>query len=352
MENVPIGIMKVLYLTPWYPSAKDQMAGLFVQKHVESIQAQGVDVRVIHSQGWRDLWQQWKQLKRTWGLPDLVQLNVIQKQGLLALWLKIRYKIPFLIVEHWSGYLSESGQFMQQSTTKRRLAHSIAKHASCILTVSQTLEKAMKQCGIQASHWGHINNIVDEFFYQGARNKEQGTRTLLHVSCFDERAKNTTALLQGFSVLCQQRKDIHLVMVGTGVDWLAAQRVANDLHIPSERITWTGEQTPQQVCEWMFHSDAFVLTSRYETAGVVLSEAAAVGLPILSTPVGIAPKLITPQTGILISQEQANNPYTLSQALTRIVDMNTYPSAAEEYRFSTVGKQLKDIYDSCLHCHI
>ena len=352
MENVPIGIMKVLYLTPWYPSAKDQMAGLFVQKHVESIQAQGVDVRVIHSQGWRDLWQQWKQLKRTWGLPDLVQLNVIQKQGLLALWLKMRYKIPFLIVEHWSGYLPESGQFMQQSTAKRRLARSIAEHASCILTVSQTLENAMKQCGIQASHWGHINNIVDEFFYQGTRNKEQGARTLLHVSCFDERAKNTTALLQGFSVLCQQHKDIHLVMVGTGVDWLAAQRVANDLHIPSERITWTGEQTPQQVCDWMQKADAFVLTSRYETAGVVLSEAAAVGIPILSTPVGIAPQLITPQTGILISQAQANNPNTLSQTLVRIVDMNTYPSTVKEYRFSTVGKQLTDIYDSCLHRHI
>lgn len=352
MENVPIGIMKVLYLTPWYPSAKDQMAGLFVQKHVESILAQGVDVRVIHSQGWRDLWQQWKQLKRTWGLPDLVQLNVIQKQGLLALWLKMRYKIPFLIVEHWSGYLPESGQFMQQSTAKRRLARSIAEHASCILTVSQTLENAMKQCGIQASHWGHINNIVDEFFYQGTRNKEQGARTLLHVSCFDERAKNTTALLQGFSVLCQQRTDIHLVMVGTGVDWLAAQRVANDLHIPSERITWTGEQTPQQVCDWMQKADAFVLTSRYETAGVVLSEAAAVGIPILSTPVGIAPQLITPQTGILISQAQANNPNTLSQTLVRIVDMNTYPSTVKEYRFSTVGKQLTDIYDSCLHRHI
>ena len=352
MENVPIGIMKVLYLTPWYPSAKDQMAGLFVQKHVESIQAQGVDVRVIHSQGWRDLWQQWKQLKRTWGLPDLVQLNVIQKQGLLALWLKMRYKIPFLIVEHWSGYLPESGQFMQQSTAKRRLAYSIAKHASCILTVSQTLENAMKQCDIQASQWEHINNIVDEFFYQGVRSQESGVRNLLHVSCFDERAKNTTALLQGFSVLCQQRKDIHLVMVGTGVDWLAAQRIANDLHIPSERITWTGEQTPQQVCEWMYHSDAFVLTSRYETAGVVLSEAAAVGLPILSTPVGIAPQLITPQTGILISQEETNNSNTLSQALMRIVDMNTYPSAAEEYRFSIVGKQLKDIYDSYLHRHI
>ena len=344
--------MKVLYLTPWYPSEQDQMSGLFVQKHVEAVRAQGVDVRVIHSQGWKDLWLQWKELKRTWGLPDLVQLNVIQKQGFLALWLKIRHNIPYIIIEHWSGYLPENGQFMQQSAAKRRLAHSIAKHASCLLTVSQTLENAMKQCGIQASQWGHVNNIVDEFFYQGVRSKKSGVRTLLHVSCFDERAKNTTALLRGFSELCQQHKDIRLVMVGTGVDWRAAQRLANDLHIPSERIIWTGEQTPQQVCEWMYHSDAFVLTSRYETAGVVLSEAAATGLPILSTPVGITPQLITPQTGILVSQDEANDSHALAQYLARIVEMDTYPSAAEEYRFSTVGKQLKDIYDSCLHRNI
>lgn len=344
--------MKVLYLTPWYPSDKDQMSGLFVQKHVEAARAQGVDIRVIHSQGWKDLWQQWKELKRTWGLPDLVQLNVIQKQGLLALWLKKRYNIPYIIIEHWSGYLPENGQYMRQSVAKRRLAHSIAKHASRLLTVSPTLENAMKQCGIQASQWGHVNNIVDEFFYQGVRSKKSGVRTLLHVSCFDERAKNTTALLRGFSELCQQHKDIRLVMVGTGVDWRAAQRLANDLHIPSERIIWTGEQTPQQVCEWMYHSDAFVLTSRYETAGIVLSEAAATGLPILSTPVGIASQLITPQTGILVNQDEANDSHALAQYLARIVEMDTYPSAAEEYRFSTVGKQLKDIYDSCLHCYI
>lgn len=344
--------MKVLYLTPWYPSEQDLMSGLFVQKHVEAVRAQGVDVRVIHSQGWKDLWLQWKELKRTWGLPDLVQLNVIQKQGFLALWLKMHHNIPYIIVEHWSGYLPENGQFMQQSAAKRRLAYSIAKHASYLLTVSQTLENAMKQCGIQASQWGHVNNIVDEFFYQGVRSKKSGVRTLLHVSCFDERAKNTTALLRGFSELCQQRKDIRLVMVGTGVDWQAAQRIANDLRIPSERIVWTGEQTPQQVCEWMYHSDAFVLTSRYETAGVVLSEAAATGLPILSTPVGIAPQLITPQTGILVNQDEANDSHALAQYLADIVEMDIYPSAAEEYRFSTVGKQLKDIYDSCLHRNI
>ena len=88
------------------------MSGLFVQKHVEAVRAQGVDVRVIFSQGWRDLLVQWMLLRREWGLPDVVQLNVIQKQGALALWLKRRYGIPYVIIEHWSGYLPESGMYM------------------------------------------------------------------------------------------------------------------------------------------------------------------------------------------------------------------------------------------------
>ena len=45
-------------------------------------------------------------------------------------------------------------------------------------------------------------------------------------------------------------------------------------------IQFTGEQTPEQVKEWMDASDCFVLFSNYETAAVVLEEAAACGLPI------------------------------------------------------------------------
>ena len=51
--------MKILFLTPWYPSAKDAMSGLFVQKHVEAVRAQGCDVRVIFSTTWRDTRRQW-----------------------------------------------------------------------------------------------------------------------------------------------------------------------------------------------------------------------------------------------------------------------------------------------------
>ena len=92
-----------------------------MQKHVEAVRAQGVEVRVIFSDTWRDTWRQWKALRREGWMPDVVQLNVIQKQGILALWLKKRYRIPYVIVEHWSGYLPENGMFKRLSAIKKRI---------------------------------------------------------------------------------------------------------------------------------------------------------------------------------------------------------------------------------------
>lgn len=327
------------------------MSGLFVQKHAEAVRAQGVDVRVIHSQGWCDLWRQWQTLQREGWMPDAVQLNVIQKQGLLALRLKKHYGIPYIIVEHWSGYLPENGGYKAQSPLKKHFAERICHEADIILTVSPMLERAMQACGLKAMHWGRINNVVDDFFYSQYRNTEI-PKILLHVSCFDERAKNISALLRGFAALCERRSDVRLIMVGTGVDWQASYDLARDLHIPDEQIVWTGEQTPEQVCKWLQQSGAFVLTSRYETAGIVLSEAAATGTPILSTPVGIAEEIIIPETGIIVSQENVNRPKRLSEYMEAILAMSKYSSRAQEYRAGSVGRQLKEIYDSCLHYNI
>lgn len=275
------------------------MAGLFVQKHADAVRAQGVDVRVIHSLSLRDTWHQWKALQREGWTPDVVQLNVIQKQGLLALWLKWRYGIPYVIVEHWSGYLPESGQFRKMSRLKQRLYRKIASEASMILTVSDRHAQAMRDCGIRNEHWGRIDNVVEDFFFESRiKSQESRTKTLLHVSCFDERAKNVKGLLRAAKMLSEKRQDWKLVLVGTGVDYEDVRAYAESLDFHEGLLEWTGELPPREVAERMHKADAFVLSSRYETYGVVLAEAAAAGLPILSTPVGIAeelPALIVPQ---------------------------------------------------------
>lgn len=344
--------MKILYLTPWYPSEKDAMLGLFVQKHAEAVRAQGCDVQVIHSLSLTDTWRQWKALRREGWMPDVVQLNVIQKQGLLALWLKKHFHIPYLIVEHWSGYLPENGQFMQLSRLKRKLYQNIAKEAAMVLTVSDRHAEAMKACGIQNDHWERIHNVVDDFFFEksGYRDTEmpEHRKTLLHVSCFDERAKNVKGLLRAAKMLSEKRQDWQLVLVGTGIDYKDVRAYADSLDFPEGLLLWTGELTPKEVANWMHKSDAFVLSSRYETYGVILAEAAAAGVPVLSTPVGIAEEV----GALLVPQEIAQNkPGRFAEFMETVLwnaPQCTTPIDASRFSSEAVGKKLKEIYEQAL----
>ena len=344
--------MKVLILTPWYPSDTDAMSGLFVQKHVEAVRAQGAEVRVIFSQGWRDTWNQWRAIEREGWMPDVVQLNVIQKQGLLALWLKRRFSIPYIIIEHWSGYLPGNGQFRQMSSLQKRFYQRIASQAEMILTVSQALQRAMQSNGIEAKSWGTIDNVVDEFFSKHSTlNTQHSTiKTLLHVSCFDEKAKNVKGLLRAAKMLSERRQDWSLVLVGTGVDYRDVRAYADALEIPEGLLRWTGELTPQEVANEMHRADALVLSSRYETYGVVLAEAATARLPILSTPVGIAEEV----ADLIVPQEVAvSKPGRFAEFIETILfhqeRLDKKTNLCERFTAERIGKHLMDIYDSCLH---
>lgn len=327
------------------------MSGLFVQKHVEAVRAQGAEVRVIFSQGWRDTWNQWRAIEREGWLPDVVQLNVIQKQGLLALWLKRRFYIPYIIIEHWSGYLPENGQFRQMSSLQKRFYQRIASQAEMILTVSSALQRAMQSNGIEAKSWGTIDNVVDEFFKLSAFSRQHSEKkTLLHVSCFDEKAKNVKGLLRAAKMLSERRQDWSLVLVGTGVDYRDVRAYADALEIPEGLLRWTGELTPQEVANEMHRADALVLSSRYETYGVVLAEAATARLPILSTPVGIAEEV----ADLIVPQEVAvSKPGRFAEFIETILfhqeRLDPKPNLCERFTAERIGQHLMDIYDSCLH---
>jgi len=326
------------------------MLGLFVQKHVEAVRAQGCEVRVIFSQTWRDTWRQWRALRREEWMPDIVQLNVIQKQGLLALWLKHRYGIPYVIIEHWSGYLPENGQYMRQPAVKRWFAERVAEQASAIMPISIALAKAMQDCGIRNKRWQKVYNVVDDFFFEGVesrKSKAESRKTLLHVSCFDEKAKNVKGLLRAAKMLSEKRQDWQLVLVGTGIDYKDVRAYAESLSFPEGILRWTGELTPREVAEEMSHADAFVLNSNYENAPVVLSESMASGIPVIATRAGGMPEMIADECGILVPPR---NDRALTEAMEHMLDHHSeYDRAAirqagKKYSYEAVGKQLKEIY--------
>ncbi len=345
--------MKVLFFSAWYPTEHDAMSGLFVQKHADAVRQAGADVRVLYSEKTGLAWfcemvRELRRLQKEWGLPDVVQMNVLDKNGVLALWLKRRYHIPYVIVEHWSGYLPANKSF--KGGWHGCVMRHIAKHASCILPVSNMLGEAMRACGIENAHWHKINNVVDDFFYTTPVDlipRKIDKIRLLHVSCFDEKAKNVQGLLLAYRNALNANPNIELVLVGTGVDFQVDKAYADSLNFPAESITWTGELTPQEVCRWMYSSDAFVLFSRYETFAVVLAESQVVGLPIITSRVaGIAEDLPT-DCGIVVAPEDEQ---ALTQAILYMSEhLQDYPAEkirpyGKQYSFEEVGTSLTDIY--------
>jgi glycosyltransferase involved in cell wall biosynthesis len=350
--------MKVLFLSAWYPTERDAMAGLFVKKHAEAVAQQGHDVRVLFSEktglSWaRDMYKSWKRLKKDWGKPDIVQMNVLDKNGLIALWLKQRYHIPYTIIEHWSGYLPANFAF--RGGWHGWIMRKIAQEASCILPVSQMLEDAMKNCGITNTHWQRIHNVVDDFFYQPITPitiTPKGNKfRFLHVSCFDEKAKNIQGILRGARKIANERQDFELVIIGTGVDYKMDVDYAKSLNFPEGIVHFIGEQTPLQVAEWMQQSDAFVLFSRFETFAIVLAEAMAVGIPIIcSKTAGIAEYLPT-ECGVVV---EVDDDVSFTEALREMVaHHNKYSPEqirkhGQQYTYRNVGKKLMEIYNSVL----
>ena len=365
--------IKVLYLSEWYPHRYDNASGRFVRGHAISAVKQGVDVCVLYfykvprgdqpalfeqqTEGVKEVYVYyscgysaallcgWKYVKEHWGTPDLCQLNVLTKNAILPLWLKITRGIPYIIVEHWTGYYPESGAF--RGIIRNICARVAARNAKMILTVSSELAEHMQRHGLKNKDYRLVRNVVYDIFFQSLVRKKDSIKRMLHVSYFDDAHKNVSDIVRALSILSKQRQDFECVMVGHGEDRPKIQQLAKDLAIPEHLIRWEGELEPKEVCNLFYQSDFFVFYSNYETAGIVLTESLICGKPVITTPVGIAPEIITDDTGILVPKHQ---PEELAKAINWMLDHYgeynalNLRSVGQQYSEENVGKYLESIY--------
>jgi len=365
--------IKVLYLSEWYPNRYDSASGRFVRGHAISAVRQGVNVCVLYlckalqkdsatlfyqeTEGVKEVYtyyhgsylaalaKGWKYVKQHWGMPDLCQLNVITKNAILPIWLKKRYKIPYIIVEHWTGYYPESGAY--KGILHKTIAQQAVKNAQMVLTVSSELAHYMQQCGLTHPDYRLIKNVVYDFFFTTKAVKKDNLKRFLHVSYFDDAHKNVSDIVRAIAIVTQSRRDFECIMVGNGEDREKVMQLARDLQIPQQLIRWTGELNPQQTCDLFYQSDFFVFYSNYETAGIVLTESLICGKPVITTPVGIAPDIITNEVGRIIPKRQPNElALTIHWMLDHYMDFDTEKmrSIGQQYSLENVGNYLLDIY--------
>lgn len=383
--------LKVLFLSAWYPNREDQMFGLFVRKHAEAV-ARKANVFTLYlcadgainkteiveqeTNGVKEIYvyypfidiplirpltktlyyiysysKGYKYFSEKYGRQDVTQANILTRSGVLAYWMKLRHGIPYVIVEHWSRYLPQNNSY--KGTFRKIMTRLSVRKANYVLAVTENLREAMQSHGLRNKNFGLINNVVDDFFYDNEPKANLCAMKFqfIYISCFDERPKNVLGLLNGIKALSQKRDDFELTLVGTGKDWKQATDYASKIGLSDEIVHFVGEKSPQEVKEYLTLSDAMLLFSNYENAPVVISEALAIGIPVIATNVGGIPEMINEECGILI---QPKDEVALINAMDSMIcnkqkyNAKKIQKNAEKYRYENVANFLIDIYNKII----
>jgi glycosyltransferase involved in cell wall biosynthesis len=377
-------MIKVLFLSAWYPNRYDAMAGLFVRKHAEAVSLY-CDVKVLYVHGDKKIKHfqseviQYKKvtetliyypsknfllkninffiaylkgfilLRRSGFKPDVIHANILTRTVFIAFWYRIFHNTPYVVTEHWSRYLPSRNGY--HGIIRKALTKIVISSSSAVLPVSKHLQDAMIINGLNHPNYKIIHNVVDDFFFHKSRKAVTLPKKFLHISCFDEKAKNVKGILRAVKSLSTIRTDFEFIIIGTGIDFNEVFTYYKSLEFQNNIVQFLGEKEPGQVAEWFEKSDCFVLFSNYETAGVVIAESLACGKPVISTRVGIAEEFINESAGILL---QTGDEAGLTNAMNHMLDnTDNYKSdiirqRADIFRYQLVGSEISNIYQEIL----
>lgn len=227
-----------------------------------------------------------------YGLPDIVHAHNILFAGVIAKWIKEKYGIPFLLTEH-SSIVGRN----LISTSYNYLMKEVLKNADYLTCVSSSFATVLgKRFDV---HFNVLHNIVDElFFHYPLKKRPHNNFIFLNAASLDQN-KNHKILIEAF-FLAFKNKSAKLNIAGEGGKKDELIKLTKLLGIESQ-VNFLGRLSRDELCKRMLESNCFVLSSNYETFGVVLIEALASGIPLIATRSGGPRDIVTEANGILVN---------------------------------------------------
>ncbi|AKV01153.1 Glycosyltransferase [Labilithrix luteola] len=138
----------------------------------------------------------------------------------------------------------------------------------------------------------------------------------LSVGSFRDEAKDYGNLLRAFQRVCRTSSKARLLIAGEGILLDDKKLLARELGV-AENVDFLGLR--RDVDALMHAADAFVLASAWEAMPVVLLEAAASGLPAVTTDVGQTRDIVNDDTGIVVPPR---DDAALAEAMSRLMGLD------------------------------
>jgi glycosyltransferase involved in cell wall biosynthesis len=384
---------RIVWLASWYPNDLDPLTGDFIKRHAQACSLyQPVDVIHVKKNDPANhqknrttittdasyphlretiiyynvpalagaerlfsyiysLWRYHRAVKKyiqQHGKPHMLHVHVMLRCGLVALYYKWVHKMPYLVTEHYAGYMPEAKGYSKGVTILNYIPlKCIIKNADVVMPVSSALAPALEK-KFTLKKTVVVPNVVNtDIFYPVPGDKSSQPVTFLHISTLTPQ-KNAGQMLAGFALLKKQYGCAFELWVVSPPN-VTFKRLASELQIGSE-VRWLEETTQYNIALLMRQASALVLYSHFETFGCVNIEAMACGLPVIVSDLPVFREYL--RQNITAWFAPSGDPAALAGILRDFIinvnaniDAGVIAHQAKRFDYYTVGKLIANQYE-------
>jgi glycosyltransferase involved in cell wall biosynthesis len=177
------------------------------------------------------------------------------------------------------------------------------KYFDCVAPLSEQLEKDIRSFGVQETKIRTIMNGVDlTEIADDAKGSvpptQNRTATITYVGQLIER-KNVADLVSAFGLLCRERDNVRLVLVGDGPLKPTLMKQAAEENC-EDRVQFAGYRKDR--LKYIKESTIFSMTSSLEGIPRCMMEAMAIGVPVVAYSIpGVTNLVLHEKTGLLVN---------------------------------------------------
>jgi glycosyltransferase involved in cell wall biosynthesis len=267
------------------------------------------------------------------GQPDIIHAHDAIYAGMLAERIYAKYGIKYIITEHSSSFAL--------GATDEGILHRVIKaheRATGLFAVSESFAELLNGL-FHFKRFRYLPNVLDQYLekaeYQTASVSNPKFR-FLHIAVFKP-VKDQSTLLKAFKRLVEKDSNVDLFIGGDGElhDELQEQVASAGLH---KSVHFLGRLNRDEVIAQLKACDCFVLSSKYETFGLVIAEAMLFGKPVISTRCGISQKIVDDKIGYVV---EVGNEKQLADAMLKMMETKkTFdPNYIRDFTIRHFGKE-------------
>lgn len=190
----------------------------------------------------------------------------------------------------------------------------VARHAARVVVPSRYLASVVERWGVAPSR---IKVVYSAFAGRGAPHTDLGARPTVILSAGRLVPwKGMNMLIRAFGHVRADIPEAVLRIVGDGPERPRLERLVHELSL-GDAVTFTGTLPQHELFKELGRARVFALNTAYEGLSHVLLEAIDAGTPVVTTPVGGNPEVITNgKNGLLVAY---NDESALECALARLL---------------------------------